>query len=164
MEMGRKRLRLRTLKTGPQRDQAGQQMVEFTFTFVLLTIILMALVLFAYVFFMYASIVHAAQRGTRHLLTYPVLPQDEDRFATADQEAAWVITSSVPLLNWRENMHITIEPPVDERALGTYVSVRILYDVPLPQFTVPLVFSDQSITVLPPIELRAVSRRALNWQ
>jgi hypothetical protein len=139
-------------------------MVEFAFTFILLTAILMALVLFAYVFFMYASIVHAAQEGSRHLLTYPVLPHDGDRFATADQEATWVITSSVPFLNWRDNMHITIEPPVGERALGTYISVRILYDVPLPQFTVPLVLSDGSITLLPPIELHALSRRALNWQ
>ena len=162
--MGHERLRRRTSKTGSQRDQAGQQMVEFTFTFVMLTIILMALVLFAYVFFMYASIVHAAQEGTRHLLTYPVLPHDEDRFATADEEATWVITSSAPILNWKDYMHITIERPVSQRALGTYVAVRILYDVPLPEFTVPLVFIDQSITLLPPIQLHALSRRALNWQ
>jgi len=146
-----------------ERDETGQAMVEFAFTFILFIAVLMAVILFAYVFFVQASLVHSAQQGSRHLLAHPVLPSDQVTFATADAEATWVVTSSVPLLDWHE-MQITIEPPVEDRVLGTYVAVRVRYNVPLPDIEVPFFLTGQTFVLLPPMQLQALSRRALNWQ
>jgi len=136
-------------------------MVEFTFTFIMLVILLLALVGFGWVFFSQATLVHAAQEGTRHLLAHPLLPSDPVRFETADEEATWVITSSAPLLDWRE-MTINIYPPPQDRVLGSYVAVDIYYDVPLPTIEIPLGFTDDVITVLRPMRLHASSKRSLN--
>jgi len=146
-----------------KRGQQGQAMVEFAFAFILFIVVLVAVIMFAYVFFVQASLTHAAQQGTRHLLAHPVLPGDETTFGTADAEATWVITTAVPFLDWRD-MQITIEPPVEDRVLGTYVAVQIRYTVPLPEFEIPFPLTGQSFRLLPPIQLQALSRRALNWQ
>ena len=147
--------------TGATRGQDGQQMVEFTFTFIIFVILLMAIVGFGWVFFSQATLTHAAQQGTRHLLAHPLLPDDPVTFDTADAEATWVITTSAPLLDWRE-MNISILPPPEDRISGSYVAVEIYYDVPLPTIEIPLGFTDDVITVLRPIRLHALSRRTLN--
>ncbi len=138
-------------------------MIEFTFTFMMLIGVMAALIMFCMLFFMQASIMHAAQTGSRHLLTFPRVPDDGVTFATADEEALWVITNTVPWLDW-DLMDITIEPPAAQRVLGTYVAVQIKYDAPLPTIEIPFIITEGSFVLLPPIELSALSRRALNWK
>jgi hypothetical protein len=145
-----------------RQDEAGQQMIEFTFTFMMIIGVMAAVILFAVLFFQQASIMHAAQTGSRHLLTYPRVPDDEDTFDTADAEAMWVITNTVPWLDW-ELMEITIDPPAEQRLLGTYVAVQIKYPAPLPTIELPYIITEGAFVLLPPIELSALSRRALNW-
>ncbi len=144
-----------------KRDQDGQQMVEFAFTFTIFVVLLLAVVGFSWVFFSQATLVHAAQQGTRHLLAHPLLPDDPTTFDTADEEATWVITTSAPLLDWHE-MTINILPPPEERISGSYVAVEIYYDVPLPTIEIPVGFTDDVITVLRPLRLHAMSKRSLN--
>jgi hypothetical protein len=142
-------------------DQEGQGMVELTFTFMLFVTLLGAIAILAWIFFSQASIVHATRQGTRHLMAHPVLPDNKEVFDTADAEATWVVTSSVPLLDWRE-MDITISPPLEERLPGTYVAIQIEYDIPLPTIEIPLGFTDDVITVVRPMRLHALSRRSLD--
>jgi len=144
-----------------RRGQEGQQMVEFAFTFSMLTILLVAIVAFGWIFFSQATLVHAAQEGTRHLLAHPLLPDDQVTFDTADEEATWVITTSATLLDWRE-MTINIMPPPEDRIMGSYVAVEIYYDVPLPTIEIPVGFTDDVITIIRPLRLHALSRRSLN--
>jgi len=77
-----------------------------------------------------------------------------------DEETMQIITSSVSLLDWRR-MTINITPPVEERVSGGYVAVEILYTVPMPRLEIPLGFTDDPITIMGPIQLRAVSRQPL---
>ena len=155
-------LRRQPNEPAPNRDEAGQQMIEFTFTFMMIIGVMAAVIMFSILFFQQASILHAAQTGSRHLLTYPVVPDDEVTFATADEEAMWVITNTVPWLDWTL-MEITIDPPAELRNVGTYVAVQIKYDAPLPEIEIPYVITEGAFYLVPPIELSALSRRALNW-
>jgi Flp pilus assembly protein TadG len=142
-------------------DQSGQQMVEFTFTFIMLCVLLMALLGLGWVFYSYATIVNAARDGSYHLMTHPVLPGDPATFKTADAEATYVVTSTVSLLDWR-HMTVNISPAVSKRVAGTYVAVEILYTVNLPRLDIPLGFTDTIIHLLGPIQLHALSRRSLD--
>ena len=142
-------------------DQEGQQMVEFAFTFILFCILMVAIAIFGWVFFSQASIVHATRQGSRHLLAHPVLPDDDVTFASADAEATWVMTNSIPLMDWTA-MTINISPPLEERVVGSYVAVEILYDIPLPTIEIPLGFTDDVITIVRPMRLHALSRRSLD--
>ncbi len=153
---------------GPRRsgktaiaDQSGQAMVEFTFTFVLLCVLFIALLLLGWLFYSYVTISNAAREGSRHLLAHPVLPSDPSTFDSADAEATWVITNSVPMLNWRQ-MTVTITPPTEQRVYGGYILVRIDYEVSMPRIEIPLGFTGTTIKLVGPFQLRALSRRSLD--
>ncbi len=144
-----------------EADETGQQMVEFALTFTIFCALLIALVLFGSVFFSYASIVNAARDGSRHLMAHPLLPADPDTFETSDQETIWIITNSLPLLDWH-NMTINIMPEPAYRVPGGYVAVEILYTMQLIDLNIPLVGGNSSIRLLGPVTLRALSRRSLD--
>jgi len=144
-----------------KQDEQGQQMVEFALTFTIFCLLLMALALFGTVFFSYASIVQAAREGSRHLMSHPLLPADPDTFETADQEAIWVVTNSLPLLDWRNHMTIAIMPEPQYRVPGGYVAVEIQYTMELLDLNIP-VLGGEPVHLLGPIHLRTMSRRSLD--
>lgn len=144
-----------------KRNEQGQQMVEFALTFTIFCLLLMALALFGTVFFSYASIVQAAREGSRHLMAHPLLPADPDTFETADQEAIWVVTNSIPLLDWRNHMTINIMPEPQYRVPGGYVAVEIHYTMELLDLNIPVI-GGESVHLLGPIHLRTMSRRSLD--
>ena len=146
---------------GQEAGQSGQATVEFAFTFVLFSALLMAILGLGWVFFSYASIVNAARDGSHHLMSHPLQPADPSRFATADEEVTWIVTNSLPLLDWT-NMTVTTSPPPAQRIHGGYVAVAISYTVTLPEFNIPLGFDGTSYRLLGPTQIGARSRRSLD--
>lgn len=145
----------------PEPKESGQQLIEFSFTFIMFCGLFLALIMFAYVFFAHIVINNAAREGSRHLYTHPLLPDDDTTFATADAEAQYVMTSSLPVLDWRQ-VNINISPPVSARVAGSYVMVEIEYDVPLPRYEFPIGWGDTRWVLIEPITLQAMSRRSLD--
>jgi len=141
-------------------DQEGQQMVEFAFTFIIFCILLAAIALFGWVFFVQLSMNHGAKEGSRHLMRHATVPEDQDNFASADAEARFVVTNSMPLLDWTA-MTVTFSPSQGDRVPEGWVAVDIWYDVPLPTIRFPLGFTDDVITVMQPLRLRTRSVRHL---
>jgi hypothetical protein len=156
--------KLKSIWTSQQASQAsesGQQMVEFTFTFMMLIVLFMALLILGWLFYSYATITHAARDGSWHLMTHPVLPDDEDTFATADAEATWVVTRSMPLLDWGDTV-VNISPPVEERVYGSYVLVEVQHTLQMPSFSIPLGFDGTVFQLGGPFQITAMSRRSLD--
>jgi len=144
-----------------RRDQGGQSLAEFALTMPLLVALLVGIMLLAWVGFCHVSIASAARMGVRHMLTYPWEP-DSDRFANVDAEITFVVTSTMPFLDWRR-AQITIEPqPPDERHVGEDVSVQVAYPLNLPTIQVPYIIREGSFVLLPPITLQATSRMRLD--
>jgi len=141
------------------REQ-GQSLTEFALVMPLLIALLVAIMLFAWIGFSYVSITSAARQGTRHMLTYPLEPQDPDRFATIDQEITYVVTSAMPFMHW-QSATITISPPVADREPITNVVVHIQYPVSLPTIRIPYVVRPGEFVLLPPMVLNAESRMKL---
>jgi Flp pilus assembly protein TadG len=145
----------------PASAQSGQQMIEFTLTFLMLVVLFMALLIMGWMFYTYATITSAAREGSRHLMAHPTVPQDEVTFDTADEETTWVVTNSIPMLDWRRTT-VNIAPDVSQRVPGGYVLVEVEYTMSMPEFRIPLIFQDRVITLGGPLELRAMSRRSLD--
>jgi hypothetical protein len=144
-----------------RHDQGGQTLIEFALTMPLLVALLVGIALLAWVGFCYVSVASAARMGVRHMLTYPWEP-DSDRFADADAEITFVVTSTMPLLDWRR-AQITIEPePPGARRVGEDMSVRVAYPLNLPTIRIPYVLTAGSFDLLPPITLQATSRMRLD--
>ena len=142
-------------------DQNGQQMIEFTLTFMMLVALFAALLLMGWMFFSYATITSAAREGARHLMAHPTVPQDQVTFGTADEEATWVVTRSLSMLDWTQAV-VNISPAVSQRVPGGYVLVEIVYTMSLPEIQIPLIVSDQVVSLGGPVQLRAMSRRSLD--
>jgi Flp pilus assembly protein TadG len=148
-------------RKAPQAGESGQQMIEFTFTFVMLIVLFMAILILGWLFYSYATITNAARDGSWHLMTHPVLPADQDTFATADAEATWIVTRSMPLLDWGETV-VNITPPVEERVYGAYVMVEVQHTLQMPRIEIPLGFDDTVFELGGPFEISAISRRSLD--
>jgi Flp pilus assembly protein TadG len=140
--------------------ERGQSLTEFALTMPLLIALLVAIMLFAWVGFSYVSITSAARQGARHMMSYPTEPKDPDRFATADQEITYMITSGMPFLTW-QNATISISPPVADREPIVTVVVHIQYPVSLPTIRIPYLFRPGEFVLLPPMVLNAESRMKL---
>jgi cobalt transporter subunit CbtB len=130
--------------------------METALTLPFLVALLVGLILIAWVGFSYISITNAARHGTRHMISYPRMPQDPVRFASADEEIMFVITSSMPVLDWRR-AQITISPPLASRFPDIQVSVQIVYPIDNPTISIPYVVREGSFTLLPPLTVSAVS-------
>jgi hypothetical protein len=136
-------------------------MIEFTMTFLMLVVLFMALLIMGWMFYTYATITNAAREGSRHLMAHPTVPQDQVAFGTADEETTWVVTHSIPMLDWRQTT-VNISPDVSLRVPGGYVMVEIEYTMTMPQFQIPLIYDDRMLTLGGPLQLRAMSRRSLD--
>jgi hypothetical protein len=153
-----------------RRDQQGQSLTEFALTMPLLIGLLVGIILLAWVGFTYVSITSAARMGTRHMVSYPIEPENPARFADIDSEITHVVTSAMPYLNWQE-AQITIlpQPPEKRRVISsdhpgqpTYMSVGIVYPVNNPTIEIPYLIRDGSFVLLPPISLQATARMRLD--
>jgi Flp pilus assembly protein TadG len=140
--------------------QQGQSLTEFALVMPLLIVLLVAIMLFAWIGFSYVSITSAARQGTRHMITYPLEPEDPDKFDTIDQEITYIVTTSMPFMHW-QSATITISPPVEDREPVTNVVVHIQYPVSLPTIRIPYVVRPGEFVLLPPIVLNAESRMKL---
>ena len=152
---------IRTSRQASQAGESGQQMVEFTFTFVMLVVLFMALLILGWLFYSYATITNAARDGSWHLMTHPVLPEDQDTFETPDAEATWIVTRSLTLLNWGDTV-VNISPPVEERVYGSYVMVEVQHTLQMPRIVIPLGWDDTVFELGGPFEISAMSRRSLD--
>lgn len=135
----------------------GQSVTEFAMTVPFLVALLVGLTLLAWVGFSYISITNATRHGTRHMISYPQLPKDQERFGTdIDAEIRYIVTTTMPMLDWRR-AQIDIAPGVDQRQRDVQVSVRVVYPVNNPTVRIPYVFRDGHFYILPPISLTAIS-------
>lgn len=149
-----------------QSDQGGQSMAEFALTMPLLIALLVGITLLAWVGFSYVSITSAARMGARHMVSYPVEPENPARFPDADAEILHVVTSTMPFLDWRRaEIAILPQPPDSRLDIGPepiYVAIQIAYPVGLPTIEIPYVIRDGSFYLLPPITLQATSRMRID--
>ena len=145
----------------PPAGESGQQMVEFTFTFVMLCVLFMALLILGWLFYSYATITNAARDGSWHLMTHPVLPADQATFATSDEETTWIVTRSLPLLDWGDTV-VNITPPVEQRVYGSYVMVEVQHTLQMPRIVIPLGFDDTVFELGGPFQISSMSRRSLD--
>ncbi|MGQ9597808.1 MAG: TadE family protein [Anaerolineae bacterium] len=147
---------------GRSAGQEGQALTEFALSMTLLVALLVGIIALAWVGFCYVSIASAARMGTRHMLTYPTSPQDPHRFANVDAEITYVVTSSMPMLDWRQATVTILPQPPASRLSGTQVSVQIEYPMNTPTIRIPYVLNEGSFVLLPPITLNATSRMRLD--
>jgi hypothetical protein len=158
----RKQMKLHRSKT---TGQGGQSLTEFAFTMPLLVALLAGIMGLAWIGYSYVSITSAARMGARHLLTYPQDPEDPIRFSDIDAEVTYIVTTSMPFVDWRQAT-IVITPPIAERVVDpsdpVYVQIQITYQVNLPTIEIPYIVTDGSITVMQPLNLRAKSRMRLD--
>jgi hypothetical protein len=143
-------------------DQKGQGLTEFALVMPLLVALLVMIILLAWVGFSYVSIASAARMGARHMLTYPVDPEDPDRFDDVDAEITYVVTTSMALLDW-QSAEIAISPQSPgDRLSGTQVAIEISYPMNPPMIRIPYVVRDGFFFLLPPIVLHARSTMRLD--
>jgi Flp pilus assembly protein TadG len=156
--------------SGGRRNQQGQSLAEFALTMPLLIGLLVGIILLAWVGFTYVSITSAARMGVRHMVSYPVEPENPARFADIDSEITYMVTTTMPFLNWQE-AQITIlpQPPEDRLVVNpadptqpNYMSIQIVYPVNNPTIEIPYIIRDGSFVLLPPISLQATARMRLD--
>lgn len=151
---------------GANGRQQGQSLAEFALTMPLLVALLVGIILLAWVGFAYVSVTSSARMGARHMVSYPIEAENPVRFPNVDDEITYLVTSTMPFLDWtRAEVSILPQPP-DSRLVGgatpLYVSVQVRYPVNNPVIRIPYVISEGSITLLPPITLQATSRMRLD--
>lgn len=153
-----------------EREEQGQSLTEFALTMPLLIGLLVGIILLAWVGFTYVSITSAARMGARHMVSYPTKPENPARFADIDSEITYMVTTTMPFLNWRE-AQITIlpQPPskrlvfnTDDPSQPSYMSVQIVYPVNNPTIRIPYIIRRGSFVLLPPIKLQATARMRLD--
>jgi hypothetical protein len=150
--------RMRIPPKGP--EPKGQSLAEFALTMPLLVALLVGIIALAYVGFIYVSISSAARMGARHMvgLNPADVPENPEMFSSADEEITWVVTSSMPALNWQQ-AEISIRPEdTSERVYDANVSVNITYTVDVPEIRIPYVISEGYFVLIPPLVLRASSQ------
>mgnify|MGYP001824239901 CR=1 FL=1 len=142
----------------PSKQGEGQSAVEFALVAPLLFALLVGMLLLAWIGFTYVSVSSAARMGVRHLISYPIVPEDTARFGNdADAEITHVITSAMPGLDWARAT-IVISPTVTARTSEIPVEVQVSYPLNLPTVRVPYVIREGSFTLIPPLALDAVAR------
>ena len=137
-------------------------MTEFAFTIPLLVALLVAVIAIAWVGFSLLSITSAARMGARHMSTFYDRPQDPAQFPTADAEITYIVTTTMPFLDWTR-AEVTLWPEdVNDRVPGIQLSVEVVYSLNWPTIEIPFVLAEGSFVLLPPINLHAVSSMRLD--
>jgi hypothetical protein len=142
--------------------QRGQAMTEFALTVPLLVALLVAIMAMAWMGFTLLSITSGARQGARHMATYYDRPSDPWQFPSADAEITYVITTSMPFLDWRKAEIILWPENVQDRVPGIQVSVEVRYPMSWPTIEIPWIVAEGSFTLLPPINLNAISSMRLD--
>ena len=126
----------------------------------LLVAVLIGIVLLAYVGFAYVSISSAARMGARHMigLNPAEYPEDPGQFTTSDEEITYVVTSTMPYLNWRQSEIAILPVDTSERIFGANVSVVVTYTMDTPEIRIPYIIREGSFLLIPPLTLRASSQ------
>jgi len=134
-------------------------LAEFALTMPLLVALLLGMLVMAYIGFAYVSIASAARMGARHMigLNPSDRPENPDLFASADEEITYVVTSTMPVLDWRQAEIAILPADSSERVFGAEVSVFITYTMNFPEIRIPYVITEGSFVILSPIALRASS-------
>lgn len=155
-------LTMRHYRRRPPGDSEpkGQSLAEFALTMPLLVALLLGIILLAWVGFAYVSVSSAARMGARHMigLNPADQPENPDLFASADEEITYVVTTTMPHLNWRQAEIAILPEDASERLFGTNVSVLITYTMDTPQIKIPYVIREGSFDLIPPLVLRASSQ------
>ena len=155
-------LRMRRQRQCPRSDSEpkGQSLAEFALTMPLLVALLVGIISLAWVGFSYVSITSAARMGARHMigLNPADQPEDRDRFASADEEITYVVTSTMLMLNWRQAEIVISPADTSERVFDANVSVQITYTMDIPEIKIPYVIREGSFVLIPPLVLRAESQ------
>ena len=141
-------------------EPKGQSLAEFAFTMPLLVALLVGIILLAYVGFAYVSISSAARMGARHMigLNPAEYPEDPALFDTADEEITYIVTSTMPYLNWRQAEIAILPVDTSDRVFGADVSVVVTYTMDTPDIRIPYVIREGSFLLIPPLTLRASSQ------
>lgn len=141
-------------------EPKGQGLTEFALTMPLLVVLLLGMIVLAYLGFVYVSISSAARMGARHMigLNPADRPEEPDLFSSADEEITYVVTSSMPMLNWRQAEIMILPEDTSERVYDTDVSILISYTVDVPEIRVPYVINDGYFVLLSPLTLHASSQ------
>jgi hypothetical protein len=126
----------------------------------LLVALLVGIILLAYVGFAYVSISSAARMGARHMigLNPAEYPEDPALFDTADEEITYIVTSTMPYLNWRQAEIAILPVETSDRVFGANVSVVVTYTMDTPDIRIPYVVREGSFLLIPPLTLRASSQ------
>ena len=145
-------------------DPKGQSLAEFALTMPLLVALLLGIILLAYVGFAYVSVSSAARMGARHMigLNPAQYPEDPDQFTTSDEEITYVVTSTMPYLNWQQAEIAILPADTSERVFGTNVSVVVTYTMDTPDIRIPYVIREGSFLLIPPLTLRASSQMRIH--
>ncbi len=145
-------------------EPKGQSLAEFALTMPLLVALLLGIILLAYVGFAYVSISSAARMGARHMigLNPAEYPEDPDQFTTSDEEITYVVTSTMPYLNWQQAEIAILPTDTSERVFGTNVSVVVTYTMDTPDIRIPYVIREGSFLLIPPLTLRASSQMRIH--
>lgn len=148
--------------SGP--EPRGQSLAEFALTMPLLVILLLGIIVLAYVGFAYVSISSAARMGVRHMigLNPSDRPEEPALFSTADEEITHVVTTSMPVLDWRQAEIAILPKDPLERVFDANVSVQITYTVDMPEIRIPYIINDGYFVLTPPIVLRASSQMRIH--
>ncbi len=94
--------------------------------------------------------------------TYYDVPRDPAHFSTADAEITYVVTTSMPFLDWtRAEVHLRPEDTHD-RVTGVQVSVEVVYPLNWPSFSIPYVLGQGALVLPPPLTLNSVSSMRLD--
>ena len=152
-------------RTLPSRaEPEGQSLAEFALTMPLLVILLAGIIALAYVGFAYVSISSAARMGVRHMigLNPSDRPEDPHLFRTADEEITHVVTTSMPVLNWRHAEVVIVPEDPAERVFDANVGVQITYTVDMPEIRIPYIINDGYFVLTPPLVLRATSQMRIH--
>ena len=141
-------------------EPKGQSLAEFALTMPLLVALLVGIIALAWVGFAYVSISSAARMGARHMISLnpAEYPEDPNLFDTADEEITYVVTSTMPFLNWRQAEIAILPADTAERVFGEDVSVLITYTMDTPEIRIPYVIREGSFVLIPPLVLRASSQ------
>lgn len=140
-------------------EPKGQSLAEFALTMPLLVALLLGMLVMAYIGFAYVSISSAARMGARHMigLNPSDRPENPDLFLSADEEITYVVTSTMPVLDWRQAEIAILPADTSERVFDAEVSVLITYTMNFPEIRIPYVITEGSFVILSPIALRASS-------
>lgn len=132
-----------------RRDAEGQALLEFALSVPLILLVLIGIAGFAMLFYSWLTIYHASNRGA----SYAVLHNTASE-ADIEEEVRLQMYS---LYTGEDNTTIAIQKFTDSNSNPYSITVAIDYTVPLPQFNVPLILTNDSVKLFGPFDINAES-------